>query len=107
MPDNSGISGVVAYDTGGRPTVWLNCGGYDKPVPDEYAGHDLKHGAVWITCQTSLPQAGSASSGCSPGGRACCAPSGGGLAGTFRLSPRYTPEYPGECSGGTGTPAAT
>jgi hypothetical protein len=90
VPNTTGISGVVAYDTTGWPTAshngpanqalghmhvtgpvkytvtppvggdhnatWLNCGIYDKPVPNENAVHNLEHGAVWITYQPSLPQ---------------------------------------------------
>jgi hypothetical protein len=179
VPNTSGISGVVAYDTAGWPAastngpanqalghthvtvpvtysvtppvggnhnpVWLTCGVYDKPVPSEYAVHDLEHGAVWITYQPSLPQAQVSqlrsfvgrqsvlSPGGVPGSRYLDLTPYPGLpapivvsawgfqlrltspadprlqqfVGKFRLSPRYAPEYPGECNGGIGTPAAT
>ena len=39
---------------GEHHAAWLNCGIYDKPVPNEHAVHSLEHGAVWITYQPDL-----------------------------------------------------
>jgi len=35
--------------------IWWNCGFYDQPVRDENVGHDLEHGAVWISYAPDLP----------------------------------------------------
>ena len=40
---------------GDHNPTWLNCGIYDKPVPNENAVHDLEHGTIWITYRPSLP----------------------------------------------------
>jgi hypothetical protein len=54
------VDGPVTYSVtppvgGQHNATWMNCGIYDKPVPDERAVHNLEHGAVWITYQPSLP----------------------------------------------------
>jgi hypothetical protein len=56
------VSGPVTYPQvppvgGPHSPVWLNCGIYDQPVPNENAVHSLEHGAVWITYQPGLPVA--------------------------------------------------
>jgi hypothetical protein len=56
------VPGPVTYSVtppvgGNHNPTWMNCGIYDKPVPSEYAVHDMEHGAVWITYQPSLPKA--------------------------------------------------
>ena len=48
------VEGVVAYPqtppTGGEHNqLWLNCGIYEQPVPNENAVHSLEHGAIWVT----------------------------------------------------------
>ncbi|WP_436790930.1 DUF3105 domain-containing protein [Yinghuangia sp. YIM S10712] len=54
------VEGAVQYPQnppvgGDHNPVWLNCGIYDTPVPNENAVHDLEHGAVWITYRPDLP----------------------------------------------------
>lgn len=63
--DNKGgnhVEGKIDYKesppVGGEHNgVWLNCGTYDTPVPDEHAVHSLEHGAVWIGYDPDLPEA--------------------------------------------------
>jgi hypothetical protein len=34
--------------------IWLDCGVYDEPVPEENVVHDLEHGTIWITYGSGL-----------------------------------------------------
>jgi hypothetical protein len=54
------VNGPITYPQappvgGPHNPVWLNCGIYGQPVPNENAVHSLEHGAVWITYQPDLP----------------------------------------------------
>ena len=54
------VSGHLDYPQtppvgGAHNAVWLNCGTYPNPVPNENAVHSMEHGAVWITYQPNLP----------------------------------------------------
>lgn len=42
---------------GEHSPVWLNCGVYTQPVPNENAVHSLEHGAIWVTYDPSLSAA--------------------------------------------------
>lgn len=39
---------------GNHNPVWLNCGTYETPVPNENAVHALEHGAIWVTYDPAL-----------------------------------------------------
>lgn len=48
------VQGEVDYEVspsvgGEHNAVWLDCGVYDEPVPEQHVVHDLEHGTVWIT----------------------------------------------------------
>jgi hypothetical protein len=141
------VPGPVTYSVtppvgGNHNATWMNCGVYDKPVPVERAVHNLEHGAVWITYQSSLPKsevnqlrtffgrqtvltpAGASGSRYVdltpyPGLPAPIVVSSWGFqlrltsptdprlqefVSKFRVSQKYTPEYGGPCTDGTGTP---
>ncbi|MCT1618967.1 DUF3105 domain-containing protein [Janibacter hoylei] len=56
------VEGKVDYKEsppvgGEHNAIWLNCGTYDVPLPNEHAVHSLEHGAVWITYDPELPEA--------------------------------------------------
>lgn len=42
---------------GAHNPIWLNCGIYSSPVPNENAVHSMEHGAVWVTYRSDLPEA--------------------------------------------------
>ncbi|SDT32718.1 DUF3105 domain-containing protein [Microterricola viridarii] len=55
------VEGTVDYPQnppagGEHNPMWLNCGVYEKPVPNENAVHSLEHGAVWVTYDPSLSE---------------------------------------------------
>lgn len=70
--DGAEIDGVLTYQNGAghvensvdyaqappaggeHNAVWLNCGVYDQPVPNENAVHSLEHGAIWVTYDSSI-----------------------------------------------------
>lgn len=56
------VAGPVTYNAtppagGEHNPVWLDCGTYDQPVPNENAVHSQEHGAVWVTYRPDLAAA--------------------------------------------------
>ena len=56
------VEGTVDYPQtppagGEHNQVWLNCGVYDQPVPNENAVHSMEHGALWVTYDPGLDDA--------------------------------------------------
>ena len=55
------VEGTVEYSQtppagGDHNQVWLNCGVYSEPVPNENAVHSMEHGAVWVTYDSSISE---------------------------------------------------
>ena len=60
-PSNEHVEIEVDYPEsppvgGDHNPVWLNCGVYTEPVPEENVVHSLEHGAVWLTYQPDLDE---------------------------------------------------
>jgi hypothetical protein len=163
VPNNTGIRGVVAYDTAGWPSsshngpagralghthvpgpvtysvtppvggnhnaVWMNCGIYDKPVPNEHAVHNLEPKSEVDALRAFVERQSVVTPGQTssryidltpyPGLPAPVVASSWGFqlrltsptdprlqefVTKFRASKTYTPEYGGPCTGGIGTP---
>jgi len=56
------VEGAVDYPQtppagGEHNQVWLNCGVYEQPVPNENAVHSMEHGALWVTYDPTLDDA--------------------------------------------------
>jgi Protein of unknown function (DUF3105) len=89
------VTGPVTYSVtppvgGDHNAEWMNCGVYDKPVPNERAVHNLEHGAVWITYQPSLPQSEVSQLRAFFGRQTVLSPAGAGASRYVDLTP-----YPG------------
>lgn len=53
--DNADLDYPESPPVGGlHNDVWLACGVYDEPLPEEHVVHDLEHGTVWITYEPGL-----------------------------------------------------
>jgi len=56
------VEGTVDYPQtppagGEHNQMWLNCGVYEQPVPNENAVHSMEHGALWVTYDPGLDDA--------------------------------------------------
>ncbi|MAS53408.1 DUF3105 domain-containing protein [Nocardioides sp.] len=56
------VTTPVDYDQsppvgGPHNPIWLNCGTYPNPIPNENVVHSMEHGAVWITYVPTLEDA--------------------------------------------------
>ncbi len=53
--DNGDLTYAESPTVGGlHNDIWLDCGVYDEPLPEEHLAHDLEHGTVWITYEPGL-----------------------------------------------------
>ena len=53
--DNGDLTYPESPAVGGlHNDIWLDCGAYDEPVPEENVVHDLEHGTLWITHEPGL-----------------------------------------------------
>lgn len=59
-PDRGHVKTPVNYPQtppagGPHSPLWLTCGVYRQPVPNENAVHSMEHGAAWLTYRPDLP----------------------------------------------------
>lgn len=55
--DNGDLDYPQSPPVGGlHNDIWIDCGVYDEPVPEQHVVHDLEHGTVWITYEPGLDQ---------------------------------------------------
>lgn len=53
--DNGDLDYPESPPVGGvHNDIWLDCGVYDEPVPEQHVVHDLEHGTVWVTYHPDL-----------------------------------------------------
>lgn len=59
--DRTHAEGAISYEQdppvgGAHAPVWLNCGYFSDPVPNETVVHSLEHGIVWIAYDPALDE---------------------------------------------------